>query len=93
MNLEQFRQVAREIFDLQRERMFIVYGLYAPDELLDALRPELTADDPPTGAVGRFAGVPVRPESAFGQASESDAVRFDRHEGMGFSYVQMDVAD
>lgn len=73
---------------LQRERSFILTGLYLNEGDLCALRPLLKPDEPNTGAVGRFDGVPVRSSAEFPGGKNSG-----EHSGIQFTWVPMLAVD
>jgi hypothetical protein len=79
------------IIELQPEKAFILTGFYLKPDDINALNPELESDIPPTGAVGRYRGIPVFQIS--GAAADTDGLMYRTTFDIRYSFVKMDVVN
>lgn len=90
MTLELLRDQIQAIGELQTEEQFILAGIFLKPAAIELLGLELTPDDPPIGAIGRYLGVPIFQLSQF---PYSVKLRSGELNGIPYQFIEMDHVD
>src|SRR5262245_60789261 len=90
MNRTQIMDVFNDLSRLQREKSFILSGIYLPAADIAAIRADLEPDDPPVGAVGRLQTIPVYElESPIPSIADLQTMTVQEHRGVFYTYIDI----
>ena len=82
--------MTEEVFARQRYEAFVVVGFVVDESQLRCIAGELTEDEPPTGAVGRYHRVPVY---VIGRSALPDDLPVGEWRGIRYYFIKMLVVD
>ena len=88
MSKESVLKLLEEIGELQADNLFLLVGIYLPEEYLALLRDSLEPDEPKVGAVGRFQRTPIYSDRT--PLNLSGGVLQETHQGINYTYGKMD---
>jgi hypothetical protein len=81
------------IIDLQVEESFILTGMCLPPREIAVLEQQLEPDDPDTGAIGRYKGIPIFREADFQGMQERLPASTRQLDTVKYSFVRMGVVN